>query len=122
MSQTIDFPNAVSKEAKELVKGFLTRDPIKRLGCGPNGDQDICGSEFFQTIDWAQLEARDIEPPFQPQNKIPKKAENFDKQFKRMSVDLTPITNDIINQLKNSEDQFPDFDFVNPEFNELDDF
>ena len=116
LTQTIDFPNAVSKEAKELVKGFLTRNPIKRLGCGPNGDQDILESEFFQTIDWAQLEARDIEPPFQPQNKNPKKAENFDKQFKRMPVDLKPITNDIINQLKNSEDQFPDFDFVNPEF------
>ena len=118
LTQTIDFPNAVSKEGRELVKDFLTRNPIKRLGCGPNGDQDIREKDFFQIYDWAQLEAREIEPPFQPQNKNPKKAENFDKQFKRMTVDLKPITNDIINQLKNSEDQFPDFDFVNPEFND----
>ena len=118
LTQTIDFPNAVSKEAREVVKGFLTQNPIKRLGCGPNGDQDIREKEFFQIIDWDQLEAREIEPPFQPQNKNPKKAENFDKQFKRMTVDLKPINNDIINQLRNSEDQFPDFDFVNPEFND----
>jgi hypothetical protein len=33
------------------MKGFLTRDPSKRLGSGPTGVEDIKTHKFFRTIE-----------------------------------------------------------------------
>lgn len=48
---------------------FLVKHPSRRLGCNPaTGGQDIKDHVFFQLIDWAKLEQREIKPPFKPKS------------------------------------------------------
>lgn len=59
------YPVWLSNEATSILKGFMTKSPIKRLGCV--GDENTIRSHpFFVSINWVELEARKIEPPFKP--------------------------------------------------------
>lgn len=48
-----------------LRKGFMTKNPARRLGCTGNENQ-IRSHPFFKDLDWAALELRRVEPPFRP--------------------------------------------------------
>ena len=60
------FPVWLSKEAVNIIRGFLIKKREDRLGCGANGEQDIKSHPFFGKIDWEKLEKRQMEPPFKP--------------------------------------------------------
>ncbi|KAF6776823.1 hypothetical protein AHF37_03955 [Paragonimus kellicotti] len=46
---------------------LLTRNPRDRLGCGANGEREICQHQFYRCIDWPKLTSRQVQPPFKPQ-------------------------------------------------------
>ncbi|KAJ2481445.1 hypothetical protein IWW56_001773 [Coemansia sp. RSA 2131] len=64
----------VSYDCISAMRGLLTKDPVERLGCGPNGFETLKSHPFFASIDWAELEARQTPPPFVPNNDL----SNFD--------------------------------------------
>lgn len=45
--------------------GFMTKNPLRRLGCTGNENQ-IRNHAFFREFDWDALEARKVRPPFRP--------------------------------------------------------
>lgn len=44
----------------------MTKDPERRLGCGPRGIAEVQDHPFFQTVDWKSLLAKKIPPPLKP--------------------------------------------------------
>jgi len=112
--QTISYPRSLSKESKDICKGFLTKLPTKRLGCDAKGEEDIKGHTFFRRIDWEKIESREVQPPYKPKIKHRKDVGNFDKQFTSDKLDLTPT--DKLFMMNLDQNEFFGFSFLNPEF------
>ncbi|OWR51484.1 kinase C1 [Danaus plexippus plexippus] len=111
---SVSYPKTLSKEAKDACKSFLTKNPQKRLGCGIRGEEDVRTHAFFRRIDWARVEARDVQPPFKPKIKHRKDVSNFDKQFTQEKTELTPT--DKLFMMNLDQTEFMGFSFLNPEY------
>ena len=62
----IIFPKKINKNAKSIIRHFLTVDTSKRLGCTKKGIYEIIQTPFFEGFDWEGLLHRNLEPPFIP--------------------------------------------------------
>ncbi|XP_047369304.1 protein kinase C, brain isozyme isoform X3 [Vespa velutina] len=113
-NHNVSYPKSLSKEAKEVCKAFLTKNPSRRLGCGFRGEEDVRSHVFFRHIDWEKIENREVQPPFKPKIKHPKDVSNFDKQFTSEKTDLTPT--DKLFMMNLDQTEFMGFSFLNPEF------
>ncbi|CAK9808222.1 Protein kinase C [Anthophora plagiata] len=111
------YPIWISKEAVSILKGFMTKNPAKRLGCvtANGGENAIKAHPFFQEIDWDALEARKVKPPIRPKIKSKKDAMNFDTEFTKEDPVLTPEDPDEVNDI--NQEEFQGFSFVNKDFN-----
>eukprot|EP00347_Sterkiella_histriomuscorum_P010547 403375863 len=56
-------PAQFTDEAKTLLIGLLSKNPMKRLGSGPRGAQEIKEHPFFQNINWEEVYNRKLSPP-----------------------------------------------------------
>ncbi|XP_034238693.1 protein kinase C isoform X2 [Thrips palmi] len=111
------YPVWLSKEAVSILKGFMTKNPAKRLGCvtSQGTEAAIRSHPFFREMDWEALECRRVKPPFKPKIKNKKDALNFDTEFTKEEPILTPINADVVRSI--NQDEFKGFSFVNPDFN-----
>ncbi|KAA3674396.1 classical protein kinase C alpha type [Paragonimus westermani] len=66
IARDVDYPRHFSREACHICRGLLTRNPRDRLGCGSNGEREICQHQFYRRIDWPKLTGRQVQPPFKP--------------------------------------------------------
>ncbi|XP_055591518.1 protein kinase C, brain isozyme [Uranotaenia lowii] len=110
----VSYPKSLSKEAKDVCKGLLTKNPQKRLGCGARGEEDVRAHAFFRRIDWDKIENREVQPPFKPKIKHRKDVSNFDRQFTSEKTDLTPT--DKLFMMNLDQTEFNGFSYLNPEF------
>jgi len=92
VKEKVRLPNSLSKPAKSLLAGLLTKDPRQRLGGGPGDCQELKEHEFFQNINWTDLDLKKIPPPFKPAVSGIMDTKYFDSDFTEQSVALTPPT------------------------------
>ncbi|XP_025084206.1 protein kinase C iota type-like isoform X2 [Pomacea canaliculata] len=120
LEKTIRMPRSVSVKAASILKGFLNKNPAERLGCHSEaGFSDIQSHPFFRTIDWDQLEQKQIAPPYKPLIRSERDLEHFDPAFTDEPVQLTPDDPKIIAGIDQSE--FDGFEYVNPLLMSLED-
>ncbi|CAL1714897.1 unnamed protein product [Somion occarium] len=109
-----------SRAGIQALKGFLERDPPKRLGCKPNGEgfEEIQRHPWFQSIDWDALDRKELQPPFVPDSK---KA-NFDAshELEELLLEDNPLKarqrkvqdiNNLSAEMRQMEEQFTSYDF-----------
>ena len=63
----------------------MSKDPRKRLGNGRTGIQEIKQHPFFESIDWDDLSAQLVEPPFKPTVGSDLDTKYVDKEFLKQS-------------------------------------
>ncbi|KAE9017344.1 hypothetical protein PR002_g13416 [Phytophthora rubi] len=61
-----EFSDRFTPEAQDLIMSLLTKDPEHRLGCGPEGVEEIKQHPFFAEIDWDMLLRMEMEVPRPP--------------------------------------------------------
>jgi len=113
---SVSYPKSLSKEAKDICKSLLQKNPAKRLGCGKDGEEDIKGHPFYRRIDWVKIQNKEIQPPIKPKCKNPRAGENFDPVFTNAEPTLTPSDPSIIENMTGNE--FDGFSYFNQFFDE----
>uniref|UniRef100_A0A7E4ZTQ8 Protein kinase C n=1 Tax=Panagrellus redivivus TaxID=6233 RepID=A0A7E4ZTQ8_PANRE len=110
------YPVWLSKDAVSILKAFMTKNPLKRLGCvqSQGGEDAIRAHPFFREIDWDALEARRVKPPFKPKIKSKRDVNNFDADFTKEDPVLTPTEVTVVRSI--AQDEFRGFSFVNSDF------
>eukprot|EP00899_Mesostigma_viride_P016518 jgi/Mesvir1/24868/Mv22101-RA.1 len=81
----VKLPPFLSPRVASLLKGLLNKDPAKRLA----GDE-ILRHPFFQGIKWAQVESRQMSPPFLPAVESERCFRNFDEAYTRQLARDSP--------------------------------
>ncbi|CAK1547542.1 unnamed protein product [Leptosia nina] len=110
------YPVWLSKDAVSILKGFMTKNPSRRLGV-VGGEAGIRAHSFFRDMDWEALAARRLRPPFRPKVKSKREAANFDAEFTKEDPCLTPVPADVLRAI--NQEEFHGFSFVNADFNPL---
>eukprot|EP00347_Sterkiella_histriomuscorum_P007156 403350050 len=77
-----------SDVAKSFLEGLLQKKPKDRLGF--SSSNEIKEHQFFQSIDWEQLEKKLIKPPFKPRVNGEEDTQNIDMVFTREKPQETP--------------------------------
>ncbi|KAH7881789.1 kinase-like domain-containing protein [Phlebopus sp. FC_14] len=121
---SLRFPEDADKKCSRAgmmaLKGFLDRDPTKRLSCkSGEGFEEIRRHPWFQSIDWLSLETKELRPPFTPDSK---KA-NFDAshELEELLLEDNPLkakarkanrdVNSLSAEMRQMEEQFTSYDF-----------
>jgi len=74
------FPPFLSDNCKNIIIGFLNRDPKKRLGW-QNDVDDVKSHPFFKEISFEKLYKKEIASKYKPELKSEEDSSNFDKEF-----------------------------------------
>ncbi|PAV56910.1 hypothetical protein WR25_15755 [Diploscapter pachys] len=116
LEKQIRIPRSLSVKAASVLKQFLEKEPIKRLGCKTDIDEalhDMQNHAFFKdSIDWEKLETKQVIPPYNPTVTDDRDLQHFDAQFTEEEPRLTPDDENVIQKIDQSE--FDGFEYVNP--------
>ncbi|XP_046967715.1 RAC serine/threonine-protein kinase isoform X1 [Vanessa cardui] len=110
LEEEVRFPRALSAPCRALLAALLCKEPARRLGAGPDDAHEIQTHPFFAAINWADLVAKKIPPPFKPQVDSDTDTRYFDSEFTGESVELTPPDGDS-GLARIQEEQFPQFSY-----------
>ncbi|CAH2090657.1 unnamed protein product [Euphydryas editha] len=110
LEEEVRFPRTLSAPCRALLAALLCKEPARRLGAGPDDAHEIMTHPFFAAINWADLVAKKIPPPFKPQVDSDTDTRYFDSEFTGESVELTPPDGDS-GLARIQEEQFPQFSY-----------
>ena len=88
------FPPSVSPSACALIKALLQPQPDLRLGAGARGSLAVRSHQFFVSMDWARLLAKQEEPPFIPN--VQSASASSWKGFRRQERQTQSVQPDVV--------------------------
>ncbi|KAI8098918.1 kinase-like domain-containing protein [Halteromyces radiatus] len=91
LEDDILYPINMSRDSVSICQRLLTRDPNHRLGAGPDDAAEIRAHPFFFGVNWDDMLAKRVPPPFYPTVAGRLDTSNFDEQFTAERPALTPI-------------------------------
>ncbi|XP_030648589.1 ribosomal protein S6 kinase beta-1 isoform X3 [Chanos chanos] len=107
----LNLPPYLTQEARDLLKKLLKRNASLRLGAGPGDASEVQSHPFFRYINWDDLLARKVEPPFKPFLQSADDVSQFDSKF----TSQTPVDSPDDSALSESANQvFLGFTYVAP--------
>ncbi|MBN3308346.1 KS6B1 kinase, partial [Amia calva] len=107
----LNLPPYLTQEARDLLKKLLKRNASLRLGAGAGDATEVQTHGFFRHINWDELLARKVEPPFKPILQSADDVSQFDSKF----TSQTPVDSPDDSTLSESANQvFLGFTYVAP--------
>ncbi|KAL5478192.1 hypothetical protein EMCRGX_G025088 [Ephydatia muelleri] len=107
----LSFHAYLTSDAKDLMKKLLKRHPSNRLGAGPDDALPIKAHNFFRQIQWDDLLAQRIEPPF----RISVHGDDDVSQFDTKFTEQVPVDSPVDGRLSESADlNFQGFTYIAP--------
>uniref|UniRef100_A0A673M091 Ribosomal protein S6 kinase n=1 Tax=Sinocyclocheilus rhinocerous TaxID=307959 RepID=A0A673M091_9TELE len=107
----LNLPPYLTQEARDLLKRLLKRNASSRLGAGPGDATEVQTHPFFRHVNWEDLLARKVEPPFKPFLQSADDVSQFDSKF----TSQTPVDSPDDSTLSESANQvFLGFTYVAP--------
>jgi serine/threonine protein kinase len=107
-----DKDDRLTEEAEALVTGMLNRNPFQRFGARfGRGVSDVTESKFFSEIDWADLLAREIDPPIIPHITNDLDLRNFDAKITEEGV-ATEVAEYEASVGKHDKHHFDRFEYI----------
>uniref|UniRef100_A0A673CKQ0 non-specific serine/threonine protein kinase n=1 Tax=Sphaeramia orbicularis TaxID=375764 RepID=A0A673CKQ0_9TELE len=113
LMEDIRFPRTLGPEARSLLSGLLKKDPMQRLGGGPDDAKEIMQHKFFAGIEWQDVYEKKLVPPFKPQVTSETDTRYFDEEFTAQTITITPPGQDDSMESFDSERRphFPHFSY-----------
>uniref|UniRef100_A0A8C4GEC6 non-specific serine/threonine protein kinase n=1 Tax=Dicentrarchus labrax TaxID=13489 RepID=A0A8C4GEC6_DICLA len=113
LMEDIRFPRTLGPEARSLLSGLLKKDPMQRLGGGPDDAKEIMQHKFFAGIEWQDVYEKKLVPPFKPQVTSETDTRYFDEEFTAQTITITPPGQDDSMESFDSERRphFPQFSY-----------
>ncbi|KAM4580098.1 serine/threonine-protein kinase Sgk2b [Odontesthes bonariensis] len=106
----LQLPSGFSEAARSLLEGLLERDIAKRLG-ESRDIEELRDHPFFAFINWDDLVAKKLRPPFIPKVSGPCDISYIDPEFTQQPVPAS--VNERV-QAAGASAAFPGFSFMNP--------
>lgn len=107
----LNLPPYLTQEARDLLKKLLKRNASLRLGAGWGDALEVQVHSFFRHINWDDLLACKVEPPFKPFLRSADDVSQFDSKF----TSQTPVDSPDDSTLSESANQvFLGFTYVAP--------
>ncbi|GMF53920.1 unnamed protein product [[Candida] boidinii] len=85
------YPIHMAKEAVDILQRLLTRDPTQRLGSSKRDALDIMEHPYFANINFDDILACKVAPPYVPDVRDPRDISCFDEEFTSQAPKLTPV-------------------------------
>ncbi|EFN66025.1 Ribosomal protein S6 kinase beta-2 [Camponotus floridanus] len=101
----------LTPDARDLIRKLLKRQVVQRLGSGLEDAEQIKNHNFFKHINWQDVIARKLDPPFKPSLKSADDTSQFDEQF----TATVPVDSPVESTLSESANMiFQGFTYVAP--------
>jgi len=109
LEDEILYPINMSRDSVSICQRLLTRDPERRLGSGKSDAEEIKRHPFFRGVNWDDMLAKKVPPPFYPSISGRTDTSNFDEEFTKEIPVLTPVHSKLID---GEQEEFRSFSYV----------
>ncbi|XP_022110503.1 ribosomal protein S6 kinase beta-1-like isoform X1 [Acanthaster planci] len=107
----LNLPPYLTHDARDLLRRLLKRTVVSRLGSGPEDAKKIKEHSFFRHVNWNDVLASKVEPPFKPLLANDEDVSQFDTKFTKEP----PVDSPDDSMLSESMDQiFLGFTYIAP--------